>query len=515
MYVLTFEPLITKYGVFASTGIILMIALLYIASQTRFRNKLCIAAENLVVWLERNAALFLFIALALSFIFIRKSYVEGINSRIVIKPYPLIFNFSSLYSLMLFISPVLLPMLFVFPFIRFKLRRMQILLVFFLITTWLIILIQSPYHDYLYYFGRYYSSEMVPYSLILCGIVLSMLLDTVKWKKIAIILTGMAVIYFAIFSAIQIGRPETENPEALYELDRLVGSNDVIIYENVITLGDSDHGLLLTTPLKLYFDKQVFPMQYRTTAIVEERFRIINYFYDNSAENFGSKYGIIYLLEHKPLDFDNGNSLTLIGKFDYSFGRLINPHQYKTGPLKEINTWKQLLLPYHYSESHVPIYLYRVDKRLALPEIPLTSFDIDFSQDGNSGNFDLTGISGQEENFRWTDGNNATISTLITPTEKPVSKIQLKIIAAAYTNSNRPTQRFGVVVNGTEIGWEEAGGGGEFLFDIPIELIINTDRLTIELVLPDAISPASTGSSDTRLLGLALQKMKLIVLFSR
>lgn len=47
-------------------------------------------------------------------------------------------------------------------------------------------------------------------------------------------------------------------------------------------------------------------------------------------------------------------------------------------------------------------------------------------------------------------------------------------------------------MNGIEIGWEEGGVDGEFLFDIPIELINNTDRLTIELLLPDAFSPTST-----------------------
>ena len=373
MYQTTFKSIIDKYGVYALIGIIIMIALLYIVSQTKFRNKICIFVEKSVIWLESNAALFLFFALAISFSFIAKLYEIGINpAGIVLKPDPLVFQFSSLYRLMLFISPVLLPMLFVFSFIRFKLQRVQILLIFFLITTWLIILIQIPYLGYLYYFGRYLCSEMVPYTLILCGIVLSILLDKVKWKKIAIIITSMTVIYFAFFSAIQIGHPETENPEALYQLDSIVGSNDVIIYENAIPLMDSDHGLIISTPLKLYFDKQVYVMQ-NTSITVEECFRKINFFYDNSANNSGSKYGIIYLLEHEPIDlsaYSFGNSLTLIGKFDYSFGRLINPHQYEVGSHYDLNTWKQILLPYHYSENHAPLYLYRVDKRLVPQGIP-------------------------------------------------------------------------------------------------------------------------------------------------
>lgn len=513
MRVAVFNPLLDSYNMFVTVGVVFTIVLLYAVSQTNLKGKLFAMAESLSVWLEGNAAFFVFAVLALSFVFIPQLYTEGINARVVIEPYPLIFQFSSVYYLMLFISPVLLFVMFVFSFFRFRLQGSQILLLFFLFTTWLIILIQYTYNDYLYYFGRYFCSEMVPYSLIFCGMALSLLLNTAKWRNIAIALTGMAVVYFIIFSSVQIGHAETENPETLYELDRLVGNTDVIIYENVIALGDSahgihNHGLLLTTPLKLYFDKQVYRLQ-RTLLTDEEHSRIINYFYDNSAENSGLKYGIIYILTHEAIIYDTEDALTLVGRFDYSFGRLINPHQYKTTPLNEINTWKQLLLPYHYSVYRVPVYLYRVDKRLGT--LSITDFSIDFSQDGNSVNFDLTGISPQERTFRWTDGNNATISALVSPAGEAISKCQLRIVADVYVNGKNPTQSFSVKVNGAEVGKVEDGISGEFLFDVPVELVNNTNRITIELILPDANSPSAIGGSDVRLLGLALKEVQLII----
>ena len=513
MYRQAFKPLLDRYGLIFLAGIVIMTALLFGLSQTKFRNKLYVLAENVVFWLEKYVAFLLFIVLTLSFFLILNLYKEGITSIAlvmhVLKPNPLIFQFSNLYRLMQFISPVLLPLLFVIPVIRIKLQGGQILLIFLLTICWLSILFEQPYYVWLYYFGRYLCSEMVPYSLILCGIVLSVFLEKDQWKKIAVILISLTVIYFAIFSVVQIGHPETENPEVLIQLDRLVGSNDVIVYENMSSLGDNEHGLLIKTPLRLYFNKQVFPL--RRTLPDDERFRIINYFFNNSAAKSGSKYGIIYLLEHGPIASEMRNSLTFVGKFDYSYGRLTNPYEYKLGPITD--TWKQILLPYHYAESHAPLYLYRVAKNLTQP-LPLNDFNIDFSQNGNSNNVELTGISGQETDFRWTNAHKASISADILPTKKPISQCKIKIVAAAYKNKYQLTQRFGVVVNGTELGWKEASGSGEYLFDIPIELLNNIDKLTIELLLPDATSPATVGSSDTRILGLALQKIELMVTFA-
>jgi hypothetical protein len=393
MYQANFKALVAKYGALALIGIVLYAALLISIRRTKFGNRLCITVEKSVTWLENHAALLLFIALALSLFSILRLYREGINSAAIdSKSYPLMFQFSTLHVLMLFISPTLLLMLLVLPFMRIKFQRVQILPILFLTTTWLVILYDVRYLFPLYYYGRYLCSEMVPYSLILCGIILSILFNEAKWKRIAIVITSMTVVYFAVYSVVQIGHPQTEDPRFLYQLDRVVGNNDVIIFDNRIRLD----GRILTTPLKLYFDKQV----YRGTSIfAEDGPHTINYFYDHSGANSGSKYGVIYLLEETPLDLSEngfGNALTLIGKYDYSFGNLVNFPQYKIGSLYDPKTWYQILLPYQYGVFHSSLYLYRVERRLAAWERSSENSNNDSSQNGNLDYRELAGISNWE-----------------------------------------------------------------------------------------------------------------------
>jgi len=263
---------------------------------------------------------------------------------------------------------------------------------------------------------------------------------------------------------------------------------------------------ILSTPLKIYFNKQVFV---NTSEISEERIKTINYFFDNS----NSKYGVIYLLDQNPIDLSEngyGNSLVLVGKFDYSFNSIDNNPSYKLGPLNQLKTWKQLLLPYRYVEYHSPLYLYKVINDLNSPRIPITNFLIDFTKSNDFFGVDLSGFSSRENGFRWTDGNKAEISFHIKTPEEPIKNCQLIITGFFFTDPKNPVQRFGIKVNGKELGWKEGSESNEYSFDIPVELVNNVDKLNIEILLPDAKSPSSVGmSSDTRVLGLALQKLEI------
>ena len=506
MYTLVFKSIIDKLGIFTLFGIFGLLVLIYTVSFTKYKKQIYDIVESITKWLENNALLLLCGGFILSIFSIIKLCKEGLKNygNVTIEPYLLIFRFHSLYRYMLFVSPVLLFVIFIMAIIKLKLKRIQILLLFFLTLSWIAILMQTPYILYLYYYGRYLVSEMVPYSLILFGIIISALYNKSGWRQVSIVLVCITAIYFTVFSIVQINNPESENPYVLYKLDNIIDKNDVIIYENSTPK--------LSTPLRLFFDKQVYIMN--GVKKPEERCAEINYFFDNGVQNSGTKYGNIFLLEHTPLYLgQDRDAIILYGKFEYSSGSLISGYEY-SAPLNGIEAWKTLLLPLQYETKNIPIYLYKINKRLEPIRISLDSININFEQGGNSGLFELTGISDQEETLRWTVGEKAVISTEISRPEKKISKCQLKINAGAYTGG-KPKQRFGLVINGSLIGWENITEG-EFIFDIPVNLVEKADKLTIELLTPDAHSPKSTGQSgDSRVLGLRLKRIQFMVTYAQ
>ena len=94
---------------------------------------------------------------------------------------------------------------------------------------------------------------MLPYSLILLAIVLSYLFGSIGIKrKIAFVIFSMILVYSITFSFTQIGKIESEEPGSLYELNRIINSNDVVI------MSQKEFDNRIPTPLRLYFNKQVF-----------------------------------------------------------------------------------------------------------------------------------------------------------------------------------------------------------------------------------------------------------------
>lgn len=499
MYQIAFSPIIKKLGISIIPAALFPIVLIVLYLKI---SKFQAYVKNVLSWLEKKATIFLAYSLAISFIFFPELYSKGMEALSLSKPYPFMFQFSTIYTFMLLVSPCLLLLLLISPLIRIKYQRIQLLLVFFLVEIWFINLIQNPIIYPLYYFSRYLCSEVIPYALIFCGILLSNLIATTKWKLFSTVIILLTSVYFAYFSVIQIGHRQTENPEVLYQLDQIIDYDDVLLFNYPLQLDNR----ILSTPLKLFFNKQVFV---NTSEISEERIQTINYFSDNS----GSKYDDIYLLDQNPLDLSEegyGNSLVLVGKYDYSFTSIDNDPSYKLGPLNQPETWKQLLLPYKYVEYHSPLFLYKVVKDLNYPRIPIANFLMDFTKSNDYLGVDLSGFSTKENGFRWTDGNEALISFHIKTPEEPVKNCQLIITGFFFTDPKNPVQRFGIKINGKELGWKEGSASNEFAFDIPVEVVNNADELNIEILLPDAKSPSSVGvSSDTRVLGLALQKLEI------
>lgn len=119
----------------------------------------------------------------------------------------------------------------------------------------------------------------------------------------------------------------------------------------------------------------------------------------------------------------------------------------------------------------------------------------------NARDFEIKGISGNEEGFSWTDGDNFSIYFPKVTKESNIH-VDIDIIG---TNGN---QRYGIIYDGEYIKEGAVNGESKISFDI----MAKDSEFSIEIDLPDAVSPSSQGiSGDTRELALQLQKIDIIV----
>ena len=110
------------------------------------------------------------------------------------------------------------------------------------------------------------------------------------------------------------------------------------------------------------------------------------------------------------------------------------------------------------------------------------------------------GLSGREDEFRWTDGNDAEI--LFAPPAGEVRRLAMEVLP--LVDSGHPLQHVGVDLNGTEIGavslteprWTRLE------FNLPPGVMKSQNILALKL--PNAHRPEA--SADTRLLGVAIRR---------
>lgn len=128
-----------------------------------------------------------------------------------------------------------------------------------------------------------------------------------------------------------------------------------------------------------------------------------------------------------------------------------------------------------------------------------------------SGEFLGAGWSLAEDWGRWAIGPEARISIDLNMAES--LSLTLSMEADALLCEGLPRQRFGIKVNGELLGqWvQELGQPAPALrWIVPSAIVEGRNRLDIDLVQVDAVSPAALGlSEDERILGLAVRKIEL------
>ncbi len=127
---------------------------------------------------------------------------------------------------------------------------------------------------------------------------------------------------------------------------------------------------------------------------------------------------------------------------------------------------------------------------------------LSFREDATANPYCIEGFSLNEGTHTWTSGKFAKMCFDLTGEYK---NLVMKFSCRVYA----PPQRVEVYVNGYKLTSFVASKSKKHSIYIPAKYILK-DRLRIEFILPDAVSPAEMeGVSDTRLLALGMLNLRI------
>jgi hypothetical protein len=122
--------------------------------------------------------------------------------------------------------------------------------------------------------------------------------------------------------------------------------------------------------------------------------------------------------------------------------------------------------------------------------------------------YKVSGWSGAETHFTWTEGKLAVLALPVPPGS---GTLRFRLLVSAYTHPPElPSQPVEVYANGQKIAdWEVANPADKFA-DIPKGIAAKDKTLTIQLRTPKATAPAAfSPEADPRILGICCHEMEL------
>ena len=124
---------------------------------------------------------------------------------------------------------------------------------------------------------------------------------------------------------------------------------------------------------------------------------------------------------------------------------------------------------------------------------------VSFGRGGEGKRYQVSGWSGPEQLFTWTEQNTAVLAFKIPPTESPLT---LRMSLEGLTGVGLPSQPVRVEANGKEIAAWDVAAKRDYTAVIPADVLRGSETLTITLHIPKAATPASLGQNkDVRTLG--------------
>jgi hypothetical protein len=268
------------------------------------------------------------------------------------------FFYSSIYRYIMYLSPLGFTLLIIGVFLK-KMRDNNLVVLAVVFTGFMMAAcILQPNSAYAFYYDRYYLSEVVPSSLMLIAIIIApaspaIIISTasrwIRWGAVAI----MAA-YFAFFSACQVGKTEGSYPDFFYELNKAVGTNDLLLCKpyNPDLAYDDKGGRRrpIKGSLVAYFNLKVFPVPAESDLARPE----IKELY----QKFNNVYYLSYDKCHDP-------DYKLVQTLQYREGYFIaGSHAWMDSSVKIMRNPYDYLLPFKHYEFSIPVYLYRLVHRL-------------------------------------------------------------------------------------------------------------------------------------------------------
>ncbi len=400
-------------------------------------------------------------------------------------------RYHALYRLGLMLSPIGLVILFAVPFFRTALVPKALLFILFLSTVWFSILLQ-PWIPYLYYYGRYLVSEMLPYSLILIAVVLSFLISSKK--NIGRIMLFLIGLYFLAFSMLQYNKQESEEQEFYNEIVRNISKRDVVL---VSGLNDQQN-----VPLRISYELSVFPLSDRHGKEISINPDILKRL-TALAENRGGH--LLWLT----LSRINEEGTLMMTKMTFNSLFITNGEHIRKEGIHSPGKSSIFFLPTSQQNAKSEFYLYKVDANkidyLFGSECPEM---LDLTNKVMLITTGLRGFSVPEPHGRWSDGNFASYDCKIPLNGRLPTKIVLEL--TGYVPNNYEQNVVASVNHGTEVRIKLDVSNPHQKLEIPLTGLVAGSELSLELKFPNAKSPSDFGlSSDARKLGASVSRITL------
>jgi len=134
--------------------------------------------------------------------------------------------------------------------------------------------------------------------------------------------------------------------------------------------------------------------------------------------------------------------------------------------------------------------------------------ELSFAADGDAVRHKLNGWAVAEDEFTWTDGSEAVLRFDLAASPKHDRTLRLR--TGAFCFATCPAQRVLVSLDEQKLGELQVSETREYTLRIPAKLLVSNARHQLNLILPDAASPASLElGDDARVLGLQLFNLKI------
>ncbi len=263
-------------------------------------------------------------------------------------------RFTAIYNIFLYLSPIGFFVVFyaLSFFIKHK-NPLINLLIGFILLFWSYVLIFNKIVNYQFYYARYFSTEVIPYTLLFLALSFDRFLNICNnryGKTFLYFLISFMLVYFGFFASFQFLGKEGADTGFFTQLKGKIAENDILFYNEPYEFSYN----IIGTPLKYYYDLNLLNLNDLNNI------ELINAF-------VGSGKSIFVL---SPYRVGNLNYLEYLDEYKYENGFYFNGTHlhYQDNNIKpSIRTLElpfyRYLIPSQYCVWERIYYLYKLNKK--------------------------------------------------------------------------------------------------------------------------------------------------------